>query len=74
MCKPGLDYNPDYCGNVAGTSIVLSALYGLTLRGEDLIGAYLVIPGSKDFMLCKATPDGIIAPKEMVLQVLGKFV
>ena len=48
MCKPGLD-------NVAATSIkvffALSALYGLTLRGGDLVGAYLVTPGSKDFML-----------------------
>ena len=40
MCKPGIDYDPDktYCGNVAATSIkiffALSALYGLTLRGE----------------------------------------
>ncbi len=70
MCKPGLD-------NVAATSIkvffALSALYGLTLRGGDLVGAYLVTPGSKDFMLCMATPDGIIAPKGMVLQVLGNL-
>ena len=79
MCKPGLDYNPDetYCGNVAATSIkvffALSALYGLTLRGGDLVGAYLVTPGSKDFMLCMATPDGIIAPQGMVLQVLGNL-
>ena len=61
-CIPGLDYNPDeeYCGNVVATSIkvffALSALYGLTLRGCDLVGAYLVTPGSKDFMLCIATP------------------
>ena len=50
MCKHGLDYNPDetYCGNVAATSIkvffALSALYGLTLRGGDLVGAYQVTP------------------------------
>ena len=79
MCKPGIDYDPDetYCGNVAATSIkiffVLSALYGLTLRGGDLVGAYLVTPGSKDFLLCMATPEGIIAPKGMVLQVLGNL-
>ena len=76
MCKPGLDYNPDetYCGNVAATSIkVFFALYGLTLRGGDLVGAYLVTLGSKDFMLCMATPDGIIAPQGMVLQVLGNL-
>ena len=65
MCKPGLDYNPDetYCGNVVATSIkvffALSALYGLILREGDLVGAYLVTPGSKDFMLCMATPDGV---------------
>ena len=35
-----------------------------------MIGAYLVTPGSKDFMLFMATPDGIIAPQGMVLQVL----
>ena len=35
-----------------------------------MAGAYLVKPGSKDFMLCMATLDGIIAPKRMVLQVL----
>ena len=77
MLKPGLDYNPDktYCGNVTATSIkvffALSALYGLTLRGGNLIGAYLVTPGSKDFMLFMATPDGIIAPQGVVLQVIG---
>ena len=75
-CIPGLDYNPDevYCGNVAATSIMvffaLSALYGLTLRGGDLVGAYLVTPGSKDFMLCIATLQGIKAPPGMILQVL----
>ena len=26
----------------------LSTLYGLTLRGGDLVGAYLVAPGSKE--------------------------
>ena len=40
------------------------------MAGGDLAGAYLVKPGSKDFMLCMATLDGIIAPKRMVLQVL----
>ena len=79
MCKPGVDYDPDetYCGNVAAMSIkiffALSALYGLTLRGGDLVGAYLVTPGSKDFLRCMATPEGIIAPKGMVLQVLGSL-
>ena len=78
-CIPGLDYNPDevYCGNVAATSIkvffALSALYGLTSRGGDLVGAYLVTPGSKDFMLCIATPQGIKAPLGMILQVLGNL-
>ena len=75
MCKPGIDYDHDetYCGNVAATSIkiffALPALYGLTLRGGDFVGAYLVTPGSKDFLLCMATPEGIISPKGMVLQV-----
>ena len=63
--------------HIAATSIkvffALSALYGLTLRGGDLVGACLVTPGSKDFMLCMATPDGIIAWKGMVLQVLGNL-
>ena len=75
-CKPGIDYDPDetYCSNVAATSIfALSALYGLTLRGGDIVGAYLVTPGSKDFHLCMATTEGIIAPKGMVLQVLGNL-
>ena len=66
-----------YCGNVAATSIkvffALSALYGLILRGGDLDEAYLITPGSKDYMLSMATPDGIIAPKGMVLQVLGNL-
>ena len=30
-------------------------------------------PGSKEFMLCIATPPGIIAPKGMILQVLGNL-
>ena len=78
-CIPGLNYNPDevYCGNVAATPnkvfFALSALYGLTLRGGDLVGAYLVTPGSKDFMLCIATPQGIEAPPGMILQVLGNL-
>ena len=60
-CIPGVVFNPDevYCGNVAATSIkiffALLALYGLILRGGDLVGAYLM------------TPPGIIAPKDMVL-------
>ena len=35
--------------------LALSALYGLILRGGDLVGAYLVTPGSKEFMLCILT-------------------
>ena len=79
ICKPGIDYDPDktYCSNVAATSIkiffALSALCGLTLPEGDLVGAYLVTPGSKDFLLCMAPPEGIIAPKGMVLQVLGNL-
>ena len=78
-CIPGLDYNPDevYCGNVAATSIkvffALSALYGLTLWEGDLVGAHLVTPGSKDFMLCIAASQGIKAPSGMILQVLGNL-
>ena len=33
----------------------------------------MVTPGSKDFMLCMVTPEGIIAPNRMVLQVLGNL-
>ena len=51
----------------------LSALYGLTLRGGDLIGAYLVTPGSEDFMLCIATPQGVKAPPGMILLILGNL-
>ena len=78
-CIPGLDYNPDevYSGNVAATSIkvffALSALYGLTLRGGDLVGAYLVTPRSKNFVLCIATPQGIKSPTGMIRQVLGNL-
>ena len=56
-CIPGVDFNPNevYCGNVTATFIkiffALSALYGLILRGGDLVGAYLVTPVSKEFML-----------------------
>ena len=78
-CIPGLDYNPDevYCGNIAATSIKVFfspfALYGLTLQGFDLVGAYLVTPSSRDFMLCIATPQEIKAPPVMILQVLGNL-
>ena len=41
--------------------------------GSTNKGNNLVTPGSKDFMLCMATPDGIIAPKGMVLQILGNL-
>ena len=48
LCQPGIDYNPEdvYCGNVTATSIkiffALSALYGLILRGGDLVGLQIV--------------------------------
>ena len=51
LCQPGIDHNPEdvYCGNVTATSIkifmALTALYGLILRGRDLVGAYLVTQG-----------------------------
>ena len=78
-CVPGLDYDPSevYCGNVQAASVkiffALSALYGLTMRGGDLVGAYLVTPGSKDFKLCISTPPGIKAPPGMILEVLGNL-
>ena len=34
---------------------------------------YLVTPGSKDFVLCMATPEGFVTPPDMVLQVLGNL-
>ena len=43
------------------------------MRGGDLVGAYLVTPGSKDFVLCMATPEGFVTPPGMVLQVLGNL-
>ena len=73
-CILGVDFNPDevYCGTITATSIKIffapSALYGLILRWGDL-----VTPESKEFMLCIATPSGIVAPKGMILQVLGKL-
>ena len=79
QCVPGLDYNPAevYCGNVQAASIkiffALSALYGLTMRGGDLVGAYLVTPGSKEYKLCISTPAGIKAPPGMILEVLGNL-
>ena len=81
MLKPGLDYNPD-CGILRqrhsdvnqGVLRILSTLWTDTLYGGgNLIGAYLVTPGSKDFMLFMATPDGIIAPQGVVLQVIGNL-
>ena len=78
-CKPGVDYNPEdvYCGNVTASSIkvffALAALYGLIMRGGDLVGAYLVTPGSKDYVLCMSIPEGIIAQVGMILQVLGNL-
>ena len=77
--QPGIDYNPEdvYCGNVTATSIKIffasSAPYGLIFRGGDLVGAYLVTPGSKDFVLCKSTPEGFVTPPRMVLQLLGNL-
>ena len=74
LCQPGIDYNPEdvYCGNVTPTStkifFALSALYGLILRGGDLVGVYLATPGSKDFLLCMTTPDGFVTPPGMVLK------
>ena len=66
-----------YCGRVTATSIeiffALSALYGLILRGGDLVGAYLVNPRNEHLMLCIATPPGIIAPKGIILHVSGKL-
>ena len=58
LCQPVIDYNPEdvYYGNVTAPTIkiffALSALYGLILRGRDLVGAYLVTPGSISYSAC----------------------
>ena len=76
LCQPSIFYNPEdvYCGNVTATSIkiffALSALYGLILRGGDLVGAYLVTPGSKGFVLCISTPEGFITLYYQVIYML----
>ena len=72
LCQPGIFYNPEnvYYGNGTATSIkiffALSALYGLILRGGDLVGAYLVTPGSKDFVLCMSAPEGIVTRVQLL--------
>ena len=72
LCQPGIDHNPEdvYCGNVTATSIkiffALSALYGLILRGGDLVGAYLVTLGSKDFGMCMSTPEGFVTRVQLL--------
>ena len=43
------------------------------MRGRDVVGVYLVTPGSKDFVLCMSPPEGFVAPPGMVLQVLGNL-
>ena len=54
---PSVHFNPNktYCGNVSATSIkialTIAAKYKLTMRGNDLEGAYLVTKGDKNYLV-----------------------
>ena len=49
------------------------ALYGLILRGGDVVDAHFLTPGGKNFILCMAIPKVFVTPPGMVLQVLLYF-
>jgi hypothetical protein len=71
------DYDPHnlYSGNVSATCIkialAIAALYKLSQQAYDMIGAYLVIPGSTEYPLFVHTPEGYEHKPGHVLQVVG---
>ena len=74
---PSVHFNPNktYCGNVSATSIkialTIAAKYKLTMRGNDLEGAYLVTKGDKNYLVFIKTPEGYYVPPGMCIQAIG---
>jgi hypothetical protein len=76
---PNVDFDPEavYCGNVAACSIklamVIAATYKLTMRGGDLVGAYLITRANKDFPVFIVTPQGYDVPPGFCIQAVGNL-
>ena len=74
---PNVDFDPEavYCGNVAACSIklavVIATSYKLVMRGDDLVGAYLITRANKDFPVFIITPQGYDVPPDFRIQALG---
>ena len=65
---PWVDFDPYavYRGNVNASSIkialVIAAMYKLSMRGGDLVGAYLITLANPDFPVHIKTPQGYTTP------------
>ena len=76
---PWVDFNPFavYCGNVNASSIkialTIAAAYKLTMRGGDLVGAYLVTLANPDFPVHIKTPQGYSTPFGTCFQAVGNL-
>ena len=77
MVMPWVDFDPNavYCNNVAASSfikiaLVIAAIYKLVLRGEDLVGAYLVTLANPDFPVQIKTPQGYNIALGMCIQAV----
>jgi hypothetical protein len=79
MMLPGIDFDPDavYCGNISACSIkivlAIAAKYGLTIRGGDLIGAYLITRANEGFPVFIKTPQGYYCPPGFCIQAVGNL-
>ena len=79
MMLPGIDFDPDavYCGNISACSIkivlAIAAKYGLTVRGGDLIGAYLITRANAEFPVFIKTPQGYTCPPGFCIQAVGNL-
>ena len=76
---PWVDFDPYavYCGNVNASSIkialVIAATYKLSMRGGDLVGAYLITLANPDFPVHIKTPQGYTTPFGTCFQAIGNL-
>ena len=76
---PWVDFDPYavYCGNVNASStkiaLIIAATYKLSMRGGDLVGAYLITLADPDFSVHIKTPQGYTTPFGTCFQAIGNL-
>lgn len=76
---PFVDFDPRavFCTNISACSIKMAlsiaAKYGLIMRGGDLVGAYLVTRGNKQYPVFIFTPQGYTIKPNQVIEAVGNI-